>query len=265
MATCRSSLFRINGATLRMDFDTGAVVTSVTPEAALRARLPVDPHIASFVGIGGPTARHFATFAAASAGDVHFPPVIGAIAEFGAATGANPIDGLLGADILAHYDIDLDEAGRLATFYRGRLCSPDEIPWPTAPRTIDAYGHSADYDARLFLPVSVNGTSLIAVFDSGAAWTVLSEGDAARIGGERQRLVASQPVSLRGIGPRSAPGRFERFARLQVGDGTFHRRLLMISDARMREVLLGQDYIARRRVWLSFSSGRIFVDRTGPP
>ena len=255
----------VNGTPLRLVLNSGAQVTAVSEDAVQRAHLPVDMHIAPLVGVGGRSERHFVRFEGATLGAIPLAPFLGAAGVFGAsAMGGQGFDGFLGADVLGRYDIDLDLPRGRALFYTGRLCDPSAIPWTVPPRSLDAYARAVDYDPRLYVPVALNGTALNALLDTGAVHSVLSGSAFSLVPPPREPVATARPARMAGLGRTVVTARMERFGTLSVGGTTMARPALLVLDDLDTQVLLGNDYAGTRRVWLSFSSGRAFVDRLGP-
>jgi predicted aspartyl protease len=254
---------RANGVPLRLALDTGAQITTVAPPAAAAAHLPVAPQIAFLAGIGGVSRRHFVRFDRASAGDVALAPFTGAMADLGMGAIPGPrIDGLLGVDVLGRYDLDLDIDAARVTFYEGTLCDPAQIPWGLRLRALDAYRRPPDYDGRFYLRATVNGTEVTALLDTGAGISGIADGVAARLPPPHAAQAAR--VGLSGSGAAAFSAKVERFGTLAVGGETIRDPVFALHDLASPELVLGNDYLGHRRVWLSFSSNQVFVATPGP-
>jgi hypothetical protein len=121
----------INGTWVHLVVDSGAERTTIIAAAADRLRLPHDPRYkVRSVGIGGTTTSTDVTIDRLVLGGVHFPieRVAAGVFDLRNGSGLNA-DGLLGADILLAYDMDIDVPGGMLTLYRSRLCPNMQPPW----------------------------------------------------------------------------------------------------------------------------------------
>jgi len=121
----------IGDAPVTLLLDTGAERTLLTEAVVDRLGLPRDPqHATQTFGIGSPTVAWDAKLPRGlTLGGTRFPVETVSVGRFGIdRIAGGSADGLLGADILLAFDIDLDlPAGRL-TFYRARRACPDAGP-----------------------------------------------------------------------------------------------------------------------------------------
>ena len=121
----------IGGAPVTLLVDTGAERTLLTEAAVDRLRLPRDfQHATRTFGIGSPTATWDARLPDGMVlGGTHFPVDSVTVGHFGIDNVAGgSADGLLGADILLAFDLDLDLPAQRITFYRARPECPDAAP-----------------------------------------------------------------------------------------------------------------------------------------
>ena len=57
---------------------------------------------------------------------------------------------------------------------------------------------------------------------------------------------------------------WHRFSTLQLGGETIRNPVLTVSPlSEQADMLLGEPYFATRRVWLSYATGRMFVQPSG--
>jgi hypothetical protein len=56
-----------------------------------------------------------------------------------------------------------------------------------------------------------------------------------------------------------------QFSRMEVGSELVHNPILIVADVNLRDadLILGVDFIASRRVWLSYGSQQIFLSHRG--
>jgi len=168
-------------------------------------------------------------------------------------------DGLLGADILSEFEVDLDLPHELLHLYESPpSCVIAGPPWPRPYNVIAANRSLHD---RLFFPLTLDGAKLMGVFDSGSERSVLDTASARKI--ENGRIINDHPAKIRGITTGEVSGVIHRFERLVLGaeelsNPTFVIAALNLNDA---DVIIGMDYLRWHRVWLSYRSHQIFIQR----
>ena len=162
----------INGTWVHLVVDSGAERTTISAAAVARLRLPHDPRYKmQSIGIGGTTTSTDVTIDRLVLGGVHFPieRVAAGAFDLHNASGLNA-DGLLGADILLAYDMDIDVPAGLLTLYRSRLCPNMQPPWQEP--WIEITGVRTRKD-RLLVPFELDGAEGMALLDTGAQGNVL--------------------------------------------------------------------------------------------
>jgi predicted aspartyl protease len=247
----------INGHTARVLLDTGAAHSVLTRAAAMRLGLRMKPGvITASQGVGG-ISRDFAVIAtdlrlgALALGDRVTDVVRDRI---GVPGGPGP-DGLLGIDILRAYDLDLDFARRTLTLYRGPACPDVPLPMP-GPATVVETALSAQ--GHLVMRAALDGRPVLAMLDTGSQHSVVTARAAALSPAE---LAGDRKVTLFGVGPASADAYLHRFASITIGRQTIRdpRLIVLDSAAPDYDMIIGMDYLAGRRLWISAATGRIFL------
>lgn len=250
---------------VRMVVDTGAVRTTLTEAAVARLALPHDPHfVTRSVGIGGASANRDADIPGLVLGHVRFPVQHVVVGDFHLDHLEDPpVDGLLGADVLLGFDLDIDPSAHRLTLYRARHCPGAEPPWQHEA-AIRIPGIEARRD-RLLVPITLDGVSGMAILDTGAQATAISEAMARRLGLSRATLEPDRTVLMLGTAPQPASVHEHRFHDLLVGGiGIADPSLGIVPDASLiGDALLGGDFLRGRRVWLSFPTLRLFVSADG--
>ena len=192
----------IAGAPVRLVLDTGADRTLLSEAAVRRLGLPRDPHRTSrSAGVGGVFGGFDAIVNTITLGGTTLPLPRVVVGDFNLGFSDTQVDGLLGADLWRHFDVDLDLPARTATLYRAQFCHRTAPPWPGPAIAIEGL---AGPPTRLLLPVALDGKGAAAIFDTGAQVTGVST-----------RLAASVPnppilAARCGCG---APGRRPRACR----------------------------------------------------
>jgi predicted aspartyl protease len=260
---------RINDQPVTLLVDTGAERTLLTEAAVDHLRLPRDPHHATRTfGIGSPSAAWDARLPNGIVlGPTRFPVDSVTVGHFGINQAAGgSADGLLGADILLAFDVDIDAPAHRITFYRARRECPDAKPPWNEPYT-EIPGVSTRRD-RMVVPFKLDGVDGTAVLDTGAQASSISRTMAARVGLAESAMAGDRTVMAHGASPDQVAVRIHRFNTLQVGSAVIHDPAMPVvpTVGGMGDGLVGADFLRDRRVWLSFSAQRLFVTplETGP-
>ncbi|HVC58973.1 MAG TPA: retropepsin-like aspartic protease [Acetobacteraceae bacterium] len=256
----------IGGQPVRLLVDTGAERTVLTEAAVARLGLAHDArYITRSFGIGGSSANWDADIPGIVLGQTRFPVRRVAVGDFAMDhVGGPPADGLLGADILLAFDIDIDEPAHRLTLYRVRRCPHAVPPWRQPAIRIDGLEARRD---RLLVPIALDGVAGMAILDTGAQATTIGMAMARRLGLSAASLATDRTIIAHGAGPRPLAVHVHRFRELQVGNARIEAPTLAVvpNDRAVGDALLGGDFLRGRRVWLSFATRRLFVSSGGVP
>ena len=252
----------INGQQEDFVLDTGAERTVVGMAAADRLRLARDEWVSTDIqGAGGRDRQRLGRPDSLSLGGVALrrrtvaadnSVVVGPIPE---AVGGRRIAGLLGEDFLSPFDLDLDVAGGALTLYAVTGCAGRFLPPPWA--RYEAIAAWRPVRNVLAVPMRVDGALLQAELDSGAASTVVTLPGMIQL-----NLAGGGPDRGTGFGAGGLAARRQRFAAVQVGAAPPAPTELLVAPVRtLRSIgaLLGADWLASRRVWVSWATDQVFV------
>jgi len=254
----------VNGIAGKFVLDTGAARTIVTPAAVDRFHLALDEWTATTMrGVGGIERHRDADPRSFSMGGValHRRSLARDSTLRVATLPRNGTDGLLGRDFLSVFDVELDPAARTLTLYDVHLCSGRFIPWSDGYVNVPA---AILTDNAVILPVEIEGISLRAMLDTGAGLTMIAAPGMARLGLGLDRLATDPHEIVNGLGPHAVTMWRHRFAGLRVGSDAGADLTLLVAPVRLTPVtdlLLGADWILKRRLWISWSTGQLFRDK----
>ncbi len=259
----------LDGQTATFILDTGAQRSLLTPAAVRRLHLRLDPWVGTtVVGIGGIERHRNAEVASLVLGGVSLHQdtlVRGLSLSVGAIPisqmGGVPVDGILGRDVLASFDLALDFARRRVTLYRVRGCSGRFLPWRGPYAAVPAL---AGYRTVLAIPVRADGHVLRAMIDTGSTADLLTASGMARLGLTVAGLAGEPAAQARGIGPRSLRVRVYRLGWLAVGASVSQGVNVVTAPVILTpilDLLLGVDWLGTHLVWLSYATGQVFVGR----
>jgi predicted aspartyl protease len=255
----------IRGAPVFLLVDTGAERTLLTEAAVERLDLPRDyQHATRTYGIGSSSASWDALLPdGLTLGGTRFPVENVTVGHFDMMRFAgDAADGLLGADILLAFDIDLDVPNHQLTVYRARRGCPNAVPpWHEAYFRLDGVDTRRD---RMLVPFALDGVAGLGVLDTGAQLSTISMRMAERVGLEEGELAADGTVMAHGAAPDQVAVRLHRFRELRVGPTVMDTPTLPVVSMTdgMGDALVGADFLQGRRVWLSFATNRVFVTKS---
>ena len=257
----------VNGIDATFILDTGAARSVVTREATQRLALARDQWVGTAMrGVGGVERLPNANPKSLTFGGV--PLVRRTLSRDTSLTvgtlphthvGGRTIDGLLGRDFLSAFDLVLDTPARVVVLYEVSGCTGRFLPWPQPYSAIAAEN---PMEAALVLPVVLDGVRLRALLDTGAGSTLLAAPGIARVGLTVAALANDPRQEVGGLGPRTVVMHRHRFATLQVGSQTMNRPLFWAAPIQLSpivDMLLGADWLAGKRVWLSVATQQVFV------
>jgi len=262
---------QVNGVTLPFVLDTGAQRSLVTDAAVQRAALRLDEWASTTVkGISGYERHRNADPASLLLGGITLRRrtvagdstlTVGPLPQ--SALAGHDIAGLLGADFLASFDLDLDMPHGLLSLYRVTGCMAQSLgrllPWSTGYAAIAA---SAPIRDVLTIPVELDSVPLRAEIDSGSAIWLLTATGISRVGLSAEALAHDPGGSVSGIGRFAVATRRHRFGTLRIGAERIATPAIWAAPVHVLptiDLLLGGDWLRQRRVWFSYATSQIFL------
>ena len=251
----------VNGEAARMILDTGAERTVLSETAARRLKLQTDwSQLSSSQGVGG-RIRYYGLKAdtfEVGAVKLHDRPF--SVGVVGWKFGSDPPDGFLGSDVLSMFDVDVDLGGGRVTLYRPRKCQSGTPPWGVPYETLPLTQLAPDH-ALYSVPVTVDGHLLKATLDTGAETTSMATRTANALGIGSDVLSHDRSIDVTGFGPNTAYSHVHRFREIKIGkEGSANPMLSVIDLPEFAgDMLLGADFLRQHRVWLSYTTQRVFV------
>jgi clan AA aspartic protease (TIGR02281 family) len=250
----------IDGKPARMVLDTGAQGVFLMPEAAERLGLHQDPLLRSHAsGIGGSVEELAVMLDRVQLGTAALEHVPAAVLQQSLRiAGPVEIDGLLGMSVLDRYDVEIDMNARRAVLYAGRACEAGPPQWQGMQRI-----EARSLNGSFVIPVRLDGRDLQALIDTGAQADVLFT-DAGGIAFAQQHRMPGRV--LRGVGPNLTDAFIARFDALEVGDEVLRGVPVVVTQQRpgTPDMILGQSFLARHRVWFSAQRRALFVAQNLP-
>lgn len=252
----------VNSGSALFLLDTGAERTIMTAAAA--QRLGVETHYEyprRLRSLGGAVSTGDARLRNLRVGGMTLPEftvLVGSVLLPGPA--GRPLDGLLGADFLSSFEVDLDLARNRLTLYERLACALAAPLWGQ-PFTVIPVNRSLH--EHLFFPVILNGRKFAAFIDTGAELSAVDRAAALAVGVTGAALDRDPIANLRGAGSELVQSRAHQFGRLEIGGETLRDQVIIVTSLRLQDadLVLGIDFLRSRRVWLSYGSHQIFLGR----
>jgi predicted aspartyl protease len=258
----------VNGTVESFFIDTGAATTTLSQATAAALNIPRDfDHTQDTFGVGGLESHlYIGQVESLSLGDIRIQNESLAVAAFAQrmADGFTPVGGLIGADILSRFDVDLDIPNRRLGLWRVTGCTEVKPDWPgeaySVPMQVTASRH-------VTVPVRIDGSTMDLLLDTGSPDLVLSTRAAARAGATPDVLEEGRQLQGMGVNDRTFHAWLHIFQRLEIGRQVFGDvRAVIVSNGRYENIgdgLFGVEFLKRGRVWLSYSTGSFFAETQG--
>lgn len=261
-------LASIDGGPVRLVLDSGAERSVLSGDAVARLGLKLDAWTATSVrGIGGLTRHRDAQVGELLLGTIGLSRPLGPVRSLPVVPtlpGVR-IDGLLGADLMSGFDIEVAGGGLRVAFHRAAGCDAatigEALPWAEAVLPSEAVR------AGLFVvPVTVAGRTLRALVDTGSEITVLDDRAATALG--IRSTVPAPAGTAQGVGPASVTLRLADAGTLTVAtrDGgvlALGAGPLWVGrlPATGFDLLVGMDRLRALHLWLSHATRAVFLAR----
>lgn len=256
----------VNGRAASMIVDTGSEGSLMTPAGVSALHLPADPdHRTMMQGPNGsprlvPNIRiQDLRLGATPAGEL---PLGAGTMAVGILPGSPmitpPVFGLLGADVLADYDLEFDVPHQRLTLWRvrldSRLCQPPPA-WTGHWTTTPVHRKSG----RLTVAFTLDGHAGTALLDSGARSHIVSTDFAHRLGLTDDQLALDPGGLTSGVDLGERQYHWHHFMRLELGGTVWTRPVLTVAPVHdQADMLLGSDWFAHHEIWLSYATEQLF-------
>jgi predicted aspartyl protease len=252
----------IDAAPVQMLVDTGATKSMLTPDSVVRLRLPIDMYRASAIhGTGGTVVTRNVLVRSLRVGNQDW--LAGSLATGPLARQYQedpPMVGVLGADYLSRFDIELDVPQQRMVLWRVEHCQGDFVPWQGRHFPVRLTRYQPN---RMVAQAHIDGYPVPALIDWGATATTISTAAAAAMGVTPAMLAHDQVLATRGVDQNVLSARRHLFPLVAVGPVLYRNVGAEVVDLHVPDVgmLLGADFIRTRHVWLSYATNQMFVEQ----
>jgi tetratricopeptide (TPR) repeat protein/predicted aspartyl protease len=259
---------RINGHDVKFIVDSGAFYSNISPGSAaeLGLKLSDAPGNMRVIGIGGETRISIARVKDFGLGEANLHNI-----EFMVGGGEMGGTGLLGQNVLGIGDVEYDLAGGAIRLMKSKNCGNVNLAYWAAEKKlavsvieIETPTPAAPHTAGT---VMLNGVKIRAIFDTGAATTMITKGAAARAGIKPDSPGVEPAGESGGIGRRTYASWIGPFQSLKIGDEEIRKIRLRFADINQTDfdMLIGADFFLSHRVYVSNAQRRIFFTYNGGP
>lgn len=258
----------INGKPVRMLLDTGSYATFVLREEAESQRLNPERINREVQGVGGRSSVFLVKVKDFAIGGAHATNLRFPVVEM---TDHSGIAGIVGADFLLQYDVEIDLAEKRVKLFRADHCQDKALAyWDKDALTVPMKFMPGATNP--LVQVSINGVALWALVDSGAHSTVIDLDTARTLGFSNDAPGVTTGGKARGVGAENRTVWHHTFDSFALGDERIeHPRIGVIdstADYRGRkahQVLLGRDFLRAHHVLLAQSQMLFYYSYLGGP
>jgi predicted aspartyl protease len=173
------------------------------------------------------------------------------------------VDGLLAADILGRFDVDLDFAGARMTLFKRSACTA-----PPGPGPFKTISSAVMFETnRIRTPVMLDGKEHWAIVDTGASRSYIAASAArAGFGIDMDKLPSHKARAVYGAELLVAP---HDFTVLQIGDVTLPNPRLSLTRPENgfgdSPVLLGLEHLQNLRLFIAYGGRRLVISPARQP
>ncbi|HKQ10489.1 MAG TPA: pepsin/retropepsin-like aspartic protease family protein [Rhizomicrobium sp.] len=259
----------INGTQKQFLLDTGGYATQISATAAEELKLPVTESYVKMLDLYGNVSTQAVkvdTFVLGRLGDRNTRMPILTLPE-------NALySGLLAADYMGKYDIELDFAGGKMNYFSSDHCPGKVVYWPAA--AIAAVPMRFP-DHHLILDVSLDGHPFRAIVDTGAPGTTLSMAEAKRVfditaeDKDKDFEHVFQKLSFEGLEVANP-----RIAIIPDKVGSKDPNNSFVTGSRVKRIddldptapkmLIGMNILSKLHLYIAFSENKIYVTPGAP-
>jgi predicted aspartyl protease len=249
--------------------DTGSEFTVVSKATSDRMNLDIVAMPGQMSGVGGVRGAYVMSADTFQIGRLQGKNLPLMVSDLTLSPGGTPIDGLLGSDFLSSYDVDLDFPQSKARLFKASgSCTgtPTTLAEPLFQAKLVRSEHPLDF--RPFVWVLIDGKSLLASVDTGAAHTLIFRNAANRLGLRIEDLVREPHFFARGVGPETPVLVRHVMRPITIGEVTIANLPVALLDETSpdsTDMLLGMDFLSEVHVWLSFSSHTMIMQYPPKP
>lgn len=254
----------INGQSVGILLDTGAMHTLIFRSAAARLGLATRRIVRAWVsGVGGDSNAESADVGEFRIGGVTRKNWTTLVA--GEQDPGDGIAAVLGEDFFQSVDVEFDLAHDTVRLFRPGTCTGAGLAYWASDGV-----HEVEIEAvnatrpRIVVPVRVNGLPIVALFDTGAATSIVNKAIAARVGVRPESPGVAAAGKVAGAGKEMIDVWIGPFESFEIGGAVIQTPSILFGElGNVAQMLLGMDFLRAHRLLVSHSQRRIYFTANG--
>jgi tetratricopeptide (TPR) repeat protein len=259
---------KINGESVELLADTGAIFNMMSPANAAQFKLRLDPAPPNLrmYGINGAietsvTKVKVFTLAGVDLHNIEF--------LVGGGEGGNGVAGVMGRNILLFKDVEFDLANGVLRLMSAVDCGHTSLAyWADASHQYSVVDLSYDNQAIPAVTATplLNGQKIRALIDTGASYSLLTRKAAERAGVKIDSPGVVESGYSTGAGRHQIKTYVATFGSFKIGEEEIRNPRLRFGDIDLDyDMLLGADFFLSHRIYIARSSQRLFFTYNGGP
>ena len=270
---------KIDGKDVFFAIDTGDSITSLEMAAAERLGLPLvsGPAGLHMYGVGGEVQVRETTVDLELGG---FKLPGKKMLVIGQSQHGVGVAGLMGWDLLQHWDVEFDLADHAIRLFKPKDCKGDEVVYWSSAYSKAPLQLGSTYAPKVLVDVLLNGRKVQATIDSGATVSIVTRAAAGR-GGVTPSAKADGKTF--GLGPTVIPVSTAVFDTFSVGGEEIQNARIKVADMFSKDLvtptgsnlsrqvedlplmLLGADFLRSHRVLIATDQSTLYFTYNGGP
>jgi len=256
---------QVNGRDAKFLLDSGAFYSLMSTAEAADLNLKLSVSRMTINGVGGETRTWLTKVQDFAFLGTTFHDVVFLVS--GSEVGSS---GLIGQNLLSHFDVEYDLAKAAIRLFKPEGCSRTKLAYWTGAQGFSLMDINTieKYNPHTIGVAYINGQKIRALFDTGAAASVLSLTAARNIGIDVNAPGVKEAGYTYGIGRSSTKSYIVPVASFKIGDDEeIKNTRLRIADIRLgdADMLVGADFFLSHRVFVSNSQHRLYLTYNGGP
>lgn len=256
---------RLNGVPISFLLDTGASRSQIARNIIKKLHIPRDRWSSSTIrGVGGYQRSRDADLKSLTLDGVplhrnRIDRDLTLAVGPAVSPGSTRLAGILGADILSAYDVDIDFGQNSVSLMTIAGCSGVFVPWTSPVMAIPAI---RPLQTLMLIPVRIDHTVMLALLDTGANLSIITATGMQKLGLTQASISDGRPQKISGIGPETVTAWLHRFDQLHIGTESDQDIPLWVAPIHILpiiDMIIGLDWLHRHRIWISYATNQVFM------
>jgi predicted aspartyl protease len=260
----------INGRTMDIMLDTGAMRSLMPRSAATRLGLSRQQTSAKTFGVGGSTVMEVVSideFKIGGATRRGWRVYTAGERDFGASVGF-----ILGEDFFSQLDVEFDLAHKAVRLFQPKDCSGVSLAyWSPTDYSAVEIERVDDFHPQIVLTALINDQPVDVLLDSGAGTSVVIKSAAGRVGVTPETPGVTAVGKSVGFGPNAVDSWIGPFKSFLIGNEKISDTSIRFADLfgtpgpHEHSMLLGADFFLAHRVFIAHSQRKVYFTYASGP